>query len=146
LDSARSPHRAQAAGLTTRAGLLQRMTKADAAALSELIRSGVPVVSQLRSVGAAVNEVPAGMTAYSHRSQELSVVVAAPRERAADLDEVWAHGVGRSAHGTYLNLETERDDAVMRRAFPPETLARLRAVKRRYDPIGVFDSSLALPE
>ncbi len=52
--------------------------------------------------------------------------------------------VGGQARGTYLNLESERDQRVLRRAYPPSTLARLHEIKRRYDPTDLFGHNLPL--
>ncbi len=140
LESSRSPHRADAAGLIARGGLLDHVTAESAGAMADLLTSGAAFVLQLRSVGGQVNDVAPEATAYAHRSQHFSVVVAAPRPHAQRLD-----AIGEYTTGAYLNLESERDASVLRRAFPPPTLARLHDLKRRYDPTGRFDHNLPLP-
>ena len=82
VESSRSPHRAQAAGLTARGGLLDHVTAESAGAMADLLTSGAAIVLQLRSVGGQVNDVAPEATAYAHRSQNFSVVVAAPRRAA----------------------------------------------------------------
>ena len=139
LTTSRSPHRAEAAGVAATGGLLDHVTAESAGAMAELITSGAASVLQLRSVGGQVNAIAPEATAYAHRSQNFSVVVAAPRSRASQLDPIT-----RYTRGTYLNLETERDERVLRRAYPPSTLARLHEIKRRYDPADLFGHNLPL--
>ena len=38
----------------------------------------------------------------------------------------------------YLSFETRTGPGVLARAFPPQHLTRLRQLKRRYDPTGLF--------
>ena len=40
--------------------------------------------------------------------------------------------------GLYLSFETDVRPERLKDAFPPRTLARLRELKRRYDPTNVF--------
>lgn len=96
-------------------------------------------------MGGAVNDLVPDATAYAHRSAAFSLVAVTLRQRRDALDAAWDAGIGRHVDGTYLNLERQRDEATLRRAFPPATLARLHDVKRRYDPAGLFDHSLPLP-
>ena len=90
---------------------------------------------QIRSVGGAVADVPDDATAYAHRSANFSVVAfGASRAR---LDAAW---VDLSAHyqGLYLSFETDQRPERITEAWPPATLARLRALKKQYDPENVF--------
>jgi FAD/FMN-containing dehydrogenase len=144
LTASRAPHRAQAAGITAHTGLLDHVTDEAAAALAGLVNSHTASVLQLRSVGGAVNDLAPDATAYAHRQQNFSVVVASHGPRS-ELDAAWASGIVPHVRGSYLNLGTDRDDAALRRAYPPPTLARLQQLKRRYDPAGVFDHSLPIP-
>ena len=113
LETSRSPHQAQGAGLAATGGLLDHVTAESAGAMADLITSGAAIVVQLRSVGGQVNDVAPEATAYAHRSQNFSVVVAAPRSRASQLDPIT-----RYTRGTYLNLEIRA-----RRARPAPRLS-----------------------
>lgn len=144
LSRTRVPREGQAAGFTVHSGLLDHVTLEVATALVAPVDAQAADVLQLRSIGGAVNDLAPDATAYAHRQQHFSVVLASRGPRA-ELDAVWEAGVARHSRGTYLNLGTDRDDATLRRAFPPATLARLQQLKRRYDPAGVFDHSLRLP-
>ena len=46
--------------------------------------------------------------------------------------------------GLYLSFETRRGPELLRAAFPPATLARLRELKRRYDPTHLFRDNFAI--
>jgi FAD/FMN-containing dehydrogenase len=144
VTSSRTPHQAQASGLVARNGLLDHITADAADEIADLLRSGVGEVVQLRSVGGAVSDVARDATAFAHREQNFSLVVAASRQREEQLADAWAERLARFTRGTYLNLGTEYDDDTLREAFPPSTLARLRRLKERYDPTGVFDRNLPL--
>lgn len=49
-------------------------------------------------------------------------------------------------HGLYLSFETRRTPDRIAEAFPPAHLARLREIKRRYDPEAVFRDNFAIGE
>jgi FAD/FMN-containing dehydrogenase len=42
------------------------------------------------------------------------------------------------ASGVYVNVLGDEGERGVRRAYPPDKLARLAALKRRYDPDNVF--------
>ena len=90
---------------------------------------------QVRSVGGAVADVADEATAYSHRSANFSVVAfgASPSR----LDAAWA-ALAPHFRGLYLSFETDQHPKRLEEAWPPATLARLRALKKRYDPANVF--------
>jgi FAD/FMN-containing dehydrogenase len=146
LASSRPPHQAQAAGFTARGGLLDHVTAESASGMADLLTSGAASILQLRSVGGAVNDIAADATAYAHRTQNFSLVVATSRARRPQLESAWNQGIATHLRGTYLNLEAERDETVLRRAFPPATLARLHDLKHSYDPASVFGHNLPLPK
>jgi FAD/FMN-containing dehydrogenase len=98
----------------------------------------------LQAYGGAIADVPEGDTAFSHRgtlfefgtgmswveAAEDEVRIAAARESAASMAPF--------ATGAYVNTLADEGFEGVRRAYPPATLARLRAVKRVYDPDNVF--------
>lgn len=104
----------------------------------------LPNVS-LQAYGGAIAEVPDDATAFSHRATQFeyiaakgwtdpaddAVVMAAARRCAAAMEPF--------ASGVYVNvLSDEEGDTGVRRAYPPGKLARLVALKDRYDPDNVF--------
>jgi hypothetical protein len=100
-----------------------------------MVAGGDVYFFQIRSVGGAVSDVPAAATAYAHRSAGFSVV--ALGADAASLDRAWSELSPHSV-GSYLSFETSLGEASVGGAFPTETLARLRTLKRRLDPQNVF--------
>jgi FAD/FMN-containing dehydrogenase len=97
----------------------------------------------VRALGGAVARVPAGATAFAHRSAEAMVVGAAflpedaTEEQLIDairpFDAVKAFGVG--AYSGFLGTAAADDLAAL---YPAQTLERLTEVKRKYDPANVF--------
>jgi FAD/FMN-containing dehydrogenase len=120
----------------THTGLAVHLDSGLAARLADLLRGPGADMVQIRSVGGAINEVPADATAYAHRRQNFSVTaMAAGRQRR--FDSAWAP-VHELMDGLYLSFETGHRPEHVREAFPPPTLERLRAVKRRWDPDRIF--------
>ena len=118
-----------------RSGLIDHLTPEFAAAAAHLIASGTVYFFQVRSVGGAVADVADEATAYSHRSANFSVVAfgASPSR----LDAAW-EVLAPHFRGLYLSFETGQHPKRLEEAWPPATLARLRALKKRYDPANVF--------
>ena len=86
-------------------------------------------------------DVPADATAYAHRDAGFSLVAfGASRDR---LDARW-DAMAEHFSGLYTNFETDQRPERLLDAYPTETLARLREVKHRYDPTGVFRDNFAL--
>ncbi|MFI5893035.1 LLM class flavin-dependent oxidoreductase [Actinoplanes sp. NPDC051513] len=118
-----------------RSGLIEHLTPSFAAAAAELIASGTVYFFQVRSVGGAVADVPEDETAYSHRSANFSVVAfGASKSR---LDAAWGV-LATHFRGLYLSFETDQSPERIQEAWPASVLARLRALKKQYDPANVF--------
>ena len=118
---------------TFRSGLIEHVTPEFAAAAAELLATGEVFFFQLRAVGGAVSDVAPEATAYAHRSANFSVAaVGASKER---LDPLWDE-FARHFTGLYISFETREDR--IEDAFPPATLARLRALKKQLDPGNLF--------
>jgi alkanesulfonate monooxygenase SsuD/methylene tetrahydromethanopterin reductase-like flavin-dependent oxidoreductase (luciferase family)/FAD/FMN-containing dehydrogenase len=95
----------------------------------------------IRSVGGAVNDVDPQATAYAHRHQNFSI--ASIGGRARDLRRHW-DDLRPHLDGLYMSFETDERPERLDDAFPGETLARLRELKRRYDPDNVFNQNFAI--
>jgi hypothetical protein len=119
----------------SRSGLIEHITPAFAAAAAELIHSGATYWFHIRSVGGAVSDVDPDATAYGYRTANFSVsAFGTSRDR---LNALWDR---MAVHftGLYLSFETDVRPERLDDAFPPRRLARLRELKRRYDPDNVF--------
>jgi FAD/FMN-containing dehydrogenase len=98
-----------------------------------------PAVLMARYLRGAYNRVPADATAWAHRDAEVMVMTAAflpPNAPADQVDEVHAKWEPVLAYttGTYGNFADRAGDDITTLMYPPATLARLRGVKRAYDP------------
>ena len=99
---------------------------------------------QFRVLGGAISRVPAETTAYAHRQAKIMVNVAAfygnPEEKASR--QVWVNDFAAALHqgdsSAYVNFLGADGAARLGDAYPPATLARLQAVKARYDPDNLF--------
>lgn len=97
---------------------------------------------QIRSVGGAINDVPADATAYAHRHQNFCVTAVSYAERP-ELDAAWAP-VRERMDGLYLSFESDHTPASVSEAFPEPILTRLRTLKQTWDPDRVFTQNFDL--
>ncbi|MGO4784972.1 FAD-binding oxidoreductase [Cryobacterium sp. W22_MBD10_FK3] len=116
-------------------GLITRLTTAHAT-----FGAAVLMVRYLRG---AFNRVPADATALAYRDAEVFVVSAAllppdaPAEAERSIHDGWAALAG-DVTGEYGNFSMHPDATTLERIYPPATVERLRAAKRRYDPENVL--------
>ncbi len=125
----------------TRSGLVDAITPEIAASAARFLASGATHFFSIRSVGGAVADVAEDATAYAHRSAAFSI--AAFGSSDARLDEAWSELASHS-RGLYLSFETSLRPERIEEAFPPATLARLRAIKAEVDPDAVFSDNFAI--
>jgi len=130
-----APHSGQQSAFT-HSGLADHLTRELSRAIEDLLAEGTTQMVQIRSAGGAINDIPEDATAYAHRHQNFSVTVIAAAD-SPRFDAAWepAH---RLMSGMYLSFESGQHPQRLLEAFPPATLARLRAIKSRWDPDGVF--------
>lgn len=100
--------------------------------------------ASLQAYGGAIADVPDADNAFSHR-EALFEFVAAARWSAPDEDQArmsaarrYAASLDPFAHGAYVNVLTDEGQAGVRRAYPPEKLARLTALKDTWEPDNAF--------
>jgi hypothetical protein len=115
--------------------LLQSRTEAPTA--------GGPSVG-FQAYGGAIAEVPEPDTAFTFRDTAFEYVASSrwtdPGEdaRRMTLARRTAAALKPFAHGQYVNTLSDEGDEGVRRAYPPEKLARLTTLKDKYDPENVF--------
>jgi hypothetical protein len=123
-----------------RSGLVQHLDGAVAADAAALVGSGAAGWFQIRAVGGAIADIADDATAYANRSANFSITATAG-SRAFDAG--WER-LARHFDGMYLSFDSRTSPEVIEQAFPPATLARLRAVKTRVDPTGRFRDNFAV--
>jgi len=98
----------------------------------------------LQSYGGAIRDVDDSATAFSHRDALVEFVSAArwtdPAEDEAQIAAARRYGAALEpfASGSYVNALSDEGEAGVRRAYTVDKLARLAALKDRYDPDNVF--------
>jgi hypothetical protein len=110
-----------------------------------LTEPGAPeAIVQLRVLGGAMARVPGDATAFGWRDRPALLWLITPDKdlaRAA-ANEAWtaAFRAELPADGpaTYVNFMGDEGADAVRDAYPPSSYARLRELKRRYDPDNVF--------
>jgi FAD/FMN-containing dehydrogenase len=116
--------------------------------------AGLPVQAELHihHLGGAMGRVPADATAFTDRTSPYIVNCIARTPDAADLPAQieWARGArdAMAAYGAgrmYVNFTGEGSAGTMKASYPPETFARLQAVKDTYDPDNVFRFNQNIP-
>ena len=122
------------------------------AILDWLPRSTAPMKAvQLRVLGGALARVPNDATAFAHRDRGLFVNIAAMYVDAEEKDahDAWVDGLaaalGKNGAGGYVGFLGDGDEATIRAAYPGATWARLRELKRRYDPHNLFHLNHNIP-
>ena len=104
---------------------------------------GLPNIG-LQAYGGAIAEVPEQDTAFAFRDTSFEYVAAsrwtdpAEDDRRITLARRTAAALDAFAQGQYVNTLSDEGAAGVRRAYPPEKLARLTALKDKYDPQNVF--------
>lgn len=102
-------------------------------------------------LGGAVSRVPESSTAVAHRDALYNLLIVGIWEQTAD-DEpgiTWVRELRglvqpfatKGAYVNYLGAEAGEMAAVVQAAYTPRTLARLREVKRKFDPLNLFRSN-----
>lgn len=102
-------------------------------------------IIQFRGLGGAMARVNANTTAFAHRDKQYFIAIIAIWLDAAEdaaKHSAWTHALWQAIRhegaGVYVNfMENEGADRIGD-AYPPATLARLREIKRRYDPHNLF--------
>ena len=113
-------------------------------AIDDLIGHDPSVAASLQAYGGAIADVPDAATAFSQRGTAFEYVAAArwtdPAEDQTRMSAARASAARLEpyASGVYVNVLGDDGAAGVRRAYPPEKLARLTALKDAIDPDNVF--------
>ena len=140
-------HQAQPLGVSIRSMFADELSDAALdAALTALERATSPYSAiQFRGLGGAMARVSRDATAFAHREQRYLVLLLGIWLDAAEdtgpheawTKELW-EAIRAEGDGVYVNFLENEGDARLRDAYPAATLARLRAIKRAYDPHNLF--------
>jgi FAD/FMN-containing dehydrogenase len=100
-------------------------------------------IAEFRVLGGAMARVPAGATAFAHRSARvLASFIVQYEDRAEQaLHEAWvvkASGALDPGQGVYVNFVGNEGTARLHDAYPSATWERLAAIKAKYDPTNLF--------
>jgi len=105
---------------------------------------GIQANAGILGMGGAIAAVRSTESAFSHRDAAVEFITDTGWEDPAE-DEMrmsacrrYAAAVEPFSIGSYLNALSDEGAAGVTRAYSPETLARLTALKDRYDPDNVF--------
>lgn len=128
------PHRATGEP-HARSGLVEEISHGVASAIASVVASGASHFVSIRAVGGAVRDVAPDATAFAHRAASFSI--SALGSDPGRLDAAWA-AVAPHSVGSYLSFETGQSSRDIEHAFPPATLARLRELKKIFDPQNLF--------
>ena len=127
--------------------LLDRLDDATIDTLLARHAAGTAPVRELHLYqgGGAMGRVPADATAYAHRDAAyvLEIIARSPERDGFEQHADWARTTHRTMDpwatgGGYVNFTSEPGQDKVRAAYPPDTYARLVAVKDRYDPANLF--------
>lgn len=132
----------------------------DDAAIDAFVTRGAPAdtdepallpAASLQTYGGAIADVGNDETAFDHRDALVEFVASAvwtdPGEDEIRIATARRFGAAIEpfASGAYVNALTDEGEQGVRRAYGTAKLARLRAVKRRYDPNNVFHLNHNIP-
>lgn len=113
-------------------------------AISTLLDHDPAFAGSIVCHGGAIADVPKDATAFSHRDISFEYVGAVRWTDPAE-DRRWvewarskAAPLAEYSTGAYVNTLDTEGSASLRRAYSDESLTRLRAVKRIYDPDNIF--------
>jgi FAD/FMN-containing dehydrogenase len=98
----------------------------------------------LHHCGGAMARVSAGATAFAHRNAAyvLNIIARSPDREGFEEHAGWARAIHRAmdpwSTGGYVNFTSEPGQDKVQASYPPDTYARLVAVKDRHDPTNLF--------
>lgn len=136
-------HAPQGVKIVTLNGIVADFSDAMIDGILEAQKIKPDLILQLRSLGGAMNRVPVDGTAFAHRDGEVLVVAptfmppTADDVMVAQMTKYW-DPIAKFTTGAYCGFFSEETGNEMAALYPAETLARLKKVKKQYDPENVF--------
>jgi hypothetical protein len=124
-----------------RSAYINQLTPDFARDAARLLGSGAVFFFELRAMGGAITDAPAGSTAFTGRQAAFSVSAIGADDRR--LTAAW-EPLRTHFDGLYLSFETDRSAERLADAFPGPALTRLRALKRQYDPGNLFRDNFTI--
>jgi FAD/FMN-containing dehydrogenase len=111
------------------------------------LTGGPPIMGQIRSLGGAVSRMPSAATAFAYRDSEalLQTVSLSPAPEARSAFAAFRESLAPYTRGSYGNLMSSVEPEDVAALYPPDTLERLVAVKRTYDPENLFRQNFNIP-
>ncbi len=125
-----------------RSGLVTHLDGDVSRAFERMAQSGLSYFLQIRATGGASHDLAPDATAYPHRHQNFVLTAMGAAQPA--LDAAWDAEVAPYADGLYLSFDTDTRPERLLDAFGEANLARLRRVKRAYDPDNVFRANFPI--
>jgi alkanesulfonate monooxygenase SsuD/methylene tetrahydromethanopterin reductase-like flavin-dependent oxidoreductase (luciferase family)/FAD/FMN-containing dehydrogenase len=126
-----------------RSGLVTHLDGDVSRAFEKFAASGLPYFMQIRATGGAAHDLAPDATAYPHRHQNFLLTGMGAAQSA--LDAAWDAEVAPHTDGLYLSFDTDTRPGRLLDAFGTANLARLRRIKRAYDPQNVFRANFPIP-
>jgi FAD/FMN-containing dehydrogenase len=127
-------------------------------AIEALVANGIPAASPLTQIivaagGGAVSRVPFDATAFSSRDASVNIhyLSAWPQDQALDAANIaYTKQVSQamkpwSSGRVYLNYIGDEGSERVSAAFEPERFARLRSIKKAWDPENIFRHNQNIP-
>lgn len=126
-----------------RSGLVTHLDTEVSQAFEKVATSGTAYFLQIRATGGATHDLAPDETAYPHRHQNfLLTAISASQSK---LDSLWDATMAPHTEGLYLSFDTDTRPERLLDAFGAPHLARLRRLKRSYDPDNLFRANFPIP-
>lgn len=126
-----------------RDGLVDRVDRKLGDALDAVIRADITAVTELRSVGGAVNDVASDACAYPHRHQEGLVSFWCHPVSIEAIDTAWKP-LNDLSTGMYSFYSSDTRPSAASLSWPGATGDRLRKIANTVDPNGLFTDGLSV--
>jgi FAD/FMN-containing dehydrogenase len=106
-----------------------------------------PFIMQIRSMGDVYRKISADAMAFAWRDSEVLMLsptflpLDATPEVEAEMVKPWGM-IAKFGHGAYINFAGQKNEEAVMECYPPQTLSRLKEIKRKYDPKNIFNQNI----